>query len=82
MSTVLKLPSRQKAKPVGIVIPKNRDPELYKAGYEHGLTSNSLKIFKSSFCEGFRDAKLHLRETQPFSKFACSGDFKIRFTCV
>ena len=49
---------------MGISIPVNLNPESYMAGFQHGLTSNTLTAgqMKLSFRMGFRAAKLYLRE--------------------
>ncbi len=53
-----------KPKEVIVGVPMHVCEELYLAGYEHGLKSNLLTIFKQSYMLGFRQAKLQQRETQ------------------
>ena len=50
---------------VGIKIPPNLQAERYCAGFRHGLKGGHLdqvEYMKQSFREGFRAAKLYLRE--------------------
>ena len=49
---------------VGIRIPSNVNHEKYMAGFQHGLSSNTLNLeqMKTSFRLGFRAAKVYLRE--------------------
>lgn len=57
-----KLPS---AKEVGLTLPKTVNKEMFEEGFQHGLVSNKLlkpEHFKASFREGFRAAKIYLRE--------------------
>jgi len=58
--------------------------ELYQAGYAHGLRGGQLdriEYFKLSFREGFRAAKLYLREQrrrQGVIEFPIQGRLKIK----
>jgi len=50
---------------VGIRIPPALKPERFCAGFEHGLKGGQLdrvEYMKLSFREGFRAAKIYLRE--------------------
>lgn len=54
-----------KPQDVGIRIPPNLQKDRYCAGFEHGLKGGQLdrvEYMKQSFREGFRAAKLYLRE--------------------
>jgi len=51
-----------KPEEVRIQIPKSVNRQLYEAGFEHGMKSNNLSIFKASYSAGFRAAKLYLKE--------------------
>lgn len=66
MSKVVKFKGHlPKPDEVGVTIPKTIDQELFKAGWEHGLVSNKLltrEHLKASFREGFRAAKLYIRQ--------------------
>lgn len=74
-----------KVTPTEITInrPKKFNPELYKAGYEHGINGRQLcKIehFKASFRYGFRAAKLELKEIrrqQGILTFPVQGRVKV-----
>lgn len=46
----------------GIKIPVDLIEEDFRAGFAHGMESNTLKIFKKSYSEGFRAAKLLCKE--------------------
>lgn len=57
--------SLPKPKDVGVVVPMIVDHDLFQQGWEHGLTSNRLlkrEHLKASFREGFRAAKLYLKQ--------------------
>jgi len=60
---LVRLKSRTaRATEVGIHIPANVDKELFQQGFDYGMRSNTLTIFKASYRAGFRAAKLRLRE--------------------
>jgi len=42
--------------------PRTLNEKLYRAGYEHGLVSNTLTDLRASFRCGFRRAKLEQQE--------------------
>lgn len=46
----------------GVVVPTHVDKVLFNKGFNHGMTSNQLTVFKASFRAGFRAAKRYLRE--------------------
>jgi hypothetical protein len=57
--------SYPKPEDVGIRIPPTLKPRLYSAGFEHALKGGQLdrvEYMRLSFREGFRAAKLYLRE--------------------
>ena len=56
---IKQFPLRQPTE-VGLIRGCNK--ELFREGYEHGLKSNVLTNFKASYREGFRKAKLEIRE--------------------
>lgn len=67
----------------GIKVPVDLDEQLFRAGFAHGMMSNQLTIFKKSYCEGFRIAKLlckELRKEQGIIDFPMKAriKFKIR----
>lgn len=66
MGTVAKFKGKLPTpKEIGVTIPKSHNKEMFEEGFQHGLVSNKLlehKHLKASFREGFRAAKLYLRE--------------------
>jgi len=46
----------------GLSVPSYLNEESYRAGFAHGMQSNTLTIFKKSYAEGFRTAKLLCKE--------------------
>lgn len=76
MSKVRKLQPKRTPQPVqtGASV---QNPELFEEGYQHGLVSNVLTDFRSSFRAGFRKAKIEQREERkrqgihsfPYQKF-------------
>ena len=69
---------------VGIDAPRRLIKERFDAGFEHGLKGGQLdrvEYFKLSFREGFRAAKLYLRDLRRqrgVVNFPLQGRFKIR----
>jgi hypothetical protein len=65
-------------------VPPNLDYDMYCAGYKQGWTSNHLPIFRKSYAEGFRRAKLEIRQywlqngVVPISK----NNAKIKITSI
>ncbi|GMQ95267.1 MAG: hypothetical protein BMS9Abin13_380 [Patescibacteria group bacterium] len=78
MSKIRSLPSRVRAKEVGLTIPPNMNPELYRAGYEHGLKSNTLTNFKASYRAGFRCAKLEQKAKSRVASLPQKMKFMVR----
>lgn len=73
---------RLKPKPVEVLdisikTPKHINSALFQAGYEHGLTSNILTNFRTSFMLGFRQAKLELRAKQNLHSLPRKMRFKV-----
>lgn len=65
----------------GIKIPTDLNEDLFRKGFAHGMKSNTLTIFKKSYCEGFREAKLlcqEIRKTQGIFSFPLKA--RVRFT--
>lgn len=62
MALVKLKPRAARAHEVGIQIPNHVDRELFQQGFDYGMRSNTLTIFKASYRAGFRAAKLKLRE--------------------
>lgn len=66
MSKIIKLKHKLPTpSEVGVVVPMHVDMNLYNEGFQHGLVSNKLlkrEHLKASFREGFRAAKLYIRQ--------------------